>query len=474
VVSSVDGLVSGLSTSSMIQQMMQVEAAPQTKLKSKVETAQTAVTAYQTINSKLKAAKSAADNLGRIDTWRTMKAESSSESVKATGGSGFNGMAGSITFDVKSVARTQSTVLRVDTAADNVLPSSFDIKIGTNDGTGVASPTATHTITLDGTPPPAPTAENLAAAINSKDIGIRAYVVKTNGNEGVLQLTGSKPGAENGFELVGFGGLGLTDPNTGVPTDPATTVATDAVIEVNPDGGATAYQVTSSTNTFNGVMPGISLTVSKLEEDVTVDSTVDVDAISGKFQAFVDATNEALKEIKTQTSYDAETRKGSPLTGDFTIRQMTNALLGEISNGLTVKRTLDDDGKVVTEPFDFGSEGPSLSRLGISLGQDGLLEYNDSKFRETFNEDSALAQEAGMVFGGNLKILANKQSGTVTDVITGRKTEIESLNGQISNWDVRLLSRREALQRQYAALETALGKLNNQSSWLSGQIASLG
>jgi flagellar hook-associated protein 2 len=474
VVSSVDGLVSGLSTSSMIQQMMQVEAAPQTKLKTKVETAQTAVTAYQTINSKLKAAKSAADAIGRLDTWRTMKAESSSESVKATGGSGFNGMAGSITFDVKSVARAQSTVLRVDTTANNVLPSTFDIKIGTNDGTGVASPTATHTITLDGTPPPAPTAENLAAAINKKDIGIRAYVVKTSGNEGVLQLTGSKSGAENGFELVGFGGLGLTDPNTGVASDPATTVATDAMIEVNPDGGATSYQVKSNTNVFNGVMPGVSLTVSKIEDDVTVDSTVDVDAISAKFQAFVDATNEALKEIKTQTAFDPETRKGSPLTGDFTIRQMTNELLGEISNGLTVKRTVDDKGTVTTQPFDFGAKGPSLSRLGISLGRDGLLEFKDSKFRETFAEDPALAQEAGMVFGGNVKILNNKQSNTVTDVITGRKTEIESLNGQIENWDVRLLSRRNALQRQYAALETALGKLNNQSSWLSGQIASLG
>jgi len=35
------------------------------------------------------------------------------------------------------------------------------------------------------------------------------------------------------------------------------------------------------------------------------------------------------------------------------------------------------------------------------------------------------------------------------------------------------LSRRSTLQTQYADLETALGKLKDQSSWLSSQIAGL-
>ncbi|GAA4932205.1 flagellar filament capping protein FliD [Actinoplanes utahensis] len=448
---------------------MQVEAAPQTKLKNKVETAQTTVTSYQAINTKLAAAETAGKAIGRLETWRTMKTKSSSESVTATSG-GLSAMAGNVKFDVKSVARPQTTVLRVDTTADNALPPSFDIKIGKNDGTGVADPSATHTITLSGDPMPTPTPDNLAAAINSADIGIRAYVVKTGENVGMLQLTGAKAGAENGFELVGFEGLGLPDPETGLTTDPATTVASNAVLKMNPDAGSAAYEVTSDSNTFTGLMPGVTVTVSKEENGVTVDATTDVDAIAAKFKAFVDATNEALTEIKTQTAYDPETRKGSPLTGDFTIRQMSQALLSEISTGLTSKKSLDADGKVVSEPFDFGADGPSLSRLGIKIGEGGLLEFKESAFKETYTKDPALAGEAGMAFGSNMGILTNRQQKTVKSVVEGRKTEIETLNDQVSNWDIRLASRRQALQRQYAALETALGKLQNQSSWLSGQL----
>ncbi len=47
------------------------------------------------------------------------------------------------------------------------------------------------------------------------------------------------------------------------------------------------------------------------------------------------------------------------------------------------------------------------------------------------------------------------------------------MNDDIADWDVRLEQRRTSLERQYGALEVALGKLQSQSSWLAGQISSL-
>ena len=43
----------------------------------------------------------------------------------------------------------------------------------------------------------------------------------------------------------------------------------------------------------------------------------------------------------------------------------------------------------------------------------------------------------------------------------------------IADWDVRLGLRKDALTRQFSALEVSLGKMQNQASWLSGQIAQL-
>ena len=64
-------------------------------------------------------------------------------------------------------------------------------------------------------------------------------------------------------------------------------------------------------------------------------------------------------------------------------------------------------------------------------------------------------------------------TGSITTAISGRKTRISQLNDQISNWDVRLAAREATLRAQFATMETALGKLKDQSSWLAGQLASL-
>jgi flagellar hook-associated protein 2 len=61
----------------------------------------------------------------------------------------------------------------------------------------------------------------------------------------------------------------------------------------------------------------------------------------------------------------------------------------------------------------------------------------------------------------------------LTTAIQSRNSQVKELNDRISDWDVRLDARQNALQRQYSALEVALGKLKNQSTWLAGQLAGL-
>lgn len=64
-------------------------------------------------------------------------------------------------------------------------------------------------------------------------------------------------------------------------------------------------------------------------------------------------------------------------------------------------------------------------------------------------------------------------TGSITTAISGRQQRITEIDGRISDWDVRLASREATMRRQFAAMETALGKLRDQSNWLAGQLASL-
>ena len=455
--SSVDGLVSGLSTSSMISQLMQVEAAPQTRLKSKVNTAQTVVASYQSVNSRLSSLKGAGDALSQLSSWRAIKATSTSATVTATAVAGTAGTAGTTTFNVTALAKSQISTAKVDTTGDVTSGDTITVTIGPLDGSlkadGVTPNDTTYTIDVSADK----SAKGIADALNAKGIGVKAAVVTTGGAQNILQFSGTKTGSDFKFSIDGF------DPGVSNVAE-----AGNAQLQIGGGEDQGGYNVSSSSNTFTGLMPGVTMTVSKLENDVTVTATQDVDGLADKFQALVDAANNTLAEIGNQTAYDASTNRGSPLTGDFSVRNMAQKILSTVSQGLTF-----DDPKSTTTPkaqIKFGS----LSQFGVQLNRTGQLSFDAEKFKAQYAADPSAIQQAGIALGDTFESLADKQTTNITSVITGRNNEIDSLNSQISNWDIRLATKREALQKRYSDLEVSLGTLKNQSSWLAGQIAGLG
>jgi flagellar hook-associated protein 2 len=465
-----------MDTTNMIKQLMQVEAAPQTRLKTKVATAQTAVSSYQSVNSKVSAVKTAADSLSQLSTWRSIKATSSSSTVTATASTNLNSATGSLTFDVTSLAAKQRTTMPVTTFADGdgdgkldttpvaitsatsitVTPGSYD-----TDGNFTASgDPKTIDISAD------QSATGIAKAINAAGAGATAFVMPTSSSTGVLQITGSKTGAGNGFKIDGLDGTGTGG------ASPATAAGSSATLQMTGGDGST-YSVNSDTNTFTGLMAGVTITVSKQETGVTIDANSDLSAISNQFQALVDSANAALSEIGDQTAYDASTKQGSPLTGDFSVRNMQQQILSAVSQGLSYPDptfTADPAHPEITaSKINFGS----LKQFGIQLDETGKLTFDSSAFTAAYNADPTKIQQAGIALGDQFESLSGTMATNLTSVITGRNNEIDSLNTQISDWDVRLSAKQQALQKQYSDLEVALGKLKDQSTWLSGQLAGL-
>jgi flagellar hook-associated protein 2 len=440
--STVDGLVSGMDTTSMIASMMQIESQPKTMLQAKVKTAQTSVSSYQSVNSKLSALKSAADDLGQLSTWRAIKPTVSSTSVTATATGGTSTATGSLTFDVTGLAKVQADTARVASTGDITTADSIQVSIG-----GAAA--VTVDIHAD------KTAAGVASAINNAGLAVKTSVVATAAGDSVLHFNGTKTGDANYFSITGL---------DGVTIKPGTAAANASLhVSVGTGDPADDYDLTSTTNTFSGLMSGVSLTVSKVESGVTLDSAPDVAGMANKFKALVDAANATLSEVSKQTAYDSANKIRSPLTGDFMVRQLSQSILSNVSSGLSYT---DGTGAVVK----FGS----LNQLGIQLDKTGQLSFDAAKFTAAYNADPSSIKAAGVALGDSFETLAGKQGDNVTRAVTSRTSQVDSLNGQIDDWDVRLTARKEALQRTYSTLESSLGKLKNQSTWLSGQIASLG
>jgi flagellar hook-associated protein 2 len=87
----------------------------------------------------------------------------------------------------------------------------------------------------------------------------------------------------------------------------------------------------------------------------------------------------------------------------------------------------------------------------------------------TFTYAPGAAQRLNMMASG----ATDFATGSITNAINSENSLIKDLTDQISDWDQRLQQKQDMLQTQFANLETALGQLKDQSSWLSGQLASL-
>ncbi|GAA1822958.1 flagellar filament capping protein FliD [Luedemannella flava] len=424
--SSVDGLISGLSTSALISQLMQVEAAPQTQLKTKVSNEQKVVAAYQSINTKLAALQKAAEDLSAKTTWSSVKATSSSDAVTASAANG--AVTGNATFNVTSLARGQVSTAVVAGTGSVVAGGSLTVTIGSGDP-------VTIDVSAD------PSAAGVAKAINAKGLDLKAAVITTSTGDTVLQLTSTKTGTANAFTVTGLD----------APVKNAVT-AVDARVEVG-DPATGGYAVTSSSNTFTNLMSGVTLTVKRVENDVTVDVSADADAIAAKTQAFVDAANNALKEISKQSAWSQGGTTNGPLVGDYMVRELTDRVLGTVSSGLA----------------GYGS----FKQVGVQLDRDGNLKFDKDAFAKAYAADPAAAERGAAGLGAAMTTMAETAQKNVTSSTQSRNKLVDNLNDQIAAWDVRLTARQTALQKQFSNLEVALGKLQSQSSWLSGQLAGL-
>jgi flagellar hook-associated protein 2 len=450
VATTVDGLISGLDTTGIISQLMQLQAVPQTRLKTSLSSEQAALSALQSINTRFSGLQTAAEKLQQASTWGAAKASSSAASVTATAGSG--ALAGSVTFSVTQLAAAQSSISGqtfsslTDTAA--ISDTAFELHLGS----GASATTVAVNAPADGS------LQSLVNAINgTQGAGVRAAAVQVSPGQFRLQLTGASTGAANTFSLTGTGGAPLTSLSFSDVTS-----ARDAVLHVgDPAGG---YDITSASNTIEGVLPGVTLKVTSKASDVTINVDTDTDAIASAVQGLVDAANLALTGIQNVSSQgvvgsDGKRSGAGALAGDSLMRQLTSQILSKVTAGVG---------------------GQSLSTVGIGVNKDGILTFDKSKFTTALAEDPVATQSklttattGGTGFADVMQSFASAtggSTGTIAGAINGRQSSINDLTDRIADWDVRLASRKDALQRQYSALEIALGKLKSQSTWLAGQI----
>lgn len=436
---SISGLASGLDTATIINQLMQLEKAPQDRLKTRISSEKLVLSSLQALNKTAAGLATKAEALAKESAWQPLTATSSTTSIGVSTTSSASPR--SLTVTVTSVAAThQLGFTDAHGLSDVVTGASTKVVLNRYDGTPVELETTTGTL------------QGLVDAINqpANATGLSATVVKQADGGYRLLVESTKTGAAEDFDLTALDGSALLG---------GATVRAGSNATISLGAGITA---TSATSTFADVVPGTTITLGAAATVGTVSTITvarDTGGMSAKVKDLVDSMNNLLGEIDVKAAAGGAGKTAGPLSGDGAVRQLRTALLDAI-------RT---DG------------GTSLASYGIQVTRTGRLELDEARFKAAYAADpvgtSEMFTSASDGFAARVAEVAKGASdpdeGALTAAVTGRQSGIDRMEDSVEEWDRRLTLRRTALERQFTALETALQQMSSQSTWLAGQLAGL-
>lgn len=264
------------------------------------------------------------------------------------------------------------------------------------------------------------TLEDAAKAINATaDLGVQATLVRSNGQVNLV-LTSAESGAANAFAIS------LSPDSSGTTTD--LSGAADARIRMGGSYGVGGIELTSSSNTFDNVIDGVSLSVNKVHKDgdpaLTLTIDQDKSATKGKAQSFVDAFNALMTSFDSLTASGSDSSARGALAGDSSVR----AIEGRLN---TLLRT------------DFG--GNSLINFGISADRNGKLTIDTARFEAAVAKDPA-GFEALFTGKDNLLDSIDKTVASYTSTTNGMlKNRMDTLDMNLRRTNEQF----DKLQQQY-------------------------
>jgi len=435
----------------ILNAIMQQASQPLTTLQTHQTALQSQVTNFSTLNAKVSALQSAAKKLSGAESLSAFAAHSSDPTAVAVSSTSA-ATAGAYDIVVNELARAQvtaSTSVAPD-ATTTIVASGGTLTIG-GVAVNIAGP-----VTL----------QQLTQTINqTANIGVHAAAVRTGAASYKLVLTGNLTGAANAFTIDNAlsGGTGVTFADTDSdnvsgdsPADNAVN-ATDASILVNN------IPVTGTSNTFEDVIPGVTVTAYTKDaaKTIHIDVAADSSALSAGVEQFVTAYNDIVKFLGDQRASAAKGDQSS-IGRDPLLRQLSGSLRSELlgAHGAgTVQR---------------------LSEIGVEFTSTGTLEINSVLFDDAIaanpDEVRALMGGTGGVFPGVTGLLTSysASNGFIPSIKDRLNQQIKAMDNQIQAMQARLALQREALQRDFIEADRAMSRLKSQATSLASFGAEFG
>ncbi|MCE1245872.1 MAG: flagellar filament capping protein FliD [Firmicutes bacterium] len=448
----VGGLVSGLSTDSIVSQLMDIEKKPITNLENKKTDLTSKLTAWRSFNTRFQAFTTAVDDLTDADNFKGGSATSSNSDLINVSTSGAV-VSGSYTVTVKSLAQTnQISSQGYSSSSSSLGTGTFTIKVGS---------ASFEPITLDSTNN---SLNGLKEKINSGSYGVTASIINTGGDtpQYKLVLTSNTSGSKGAIEISNTLSGGVS------PTFSTIQEGTDAHIVLGKSGtSSSAIDIYSSSNSVTDVVPGVTLDLKGVDTSEEVSITVSQSTKSAKaaINSFIEQFNNLADYFDDQFYYDSATEKTGTLFSDSTLISTKSQLYS-----------------MVTSTYGTGSSISDLSKMGITLDKSGKLAITDSDALDKALDDNMsdtvkFFTDSENGFATKLNTFVESANDTTKGIFTTTEdyynSEIEDIDNQITAKNSYLEKVEARYYEKFSALEAAMAKLKSQGDYLSQQISAM-
>ncbi|HDS0947515.1 TPA: flagellar filament capping protein FliD [Stenotrophomonas maltophilia] len=462
------GIGSGLNISDMVSQLVAADRKPadnalnlqQSKAKMQLSSVGTVTSAFDKLKTALTALKAStafdtrtvtATKGGTNNTDDILTASVALYDVGTTKAAASNG---THAIEVKSLATAHKLI------ADTSVPKTQTFAAGTLTLTvGVGDKAKTMNVAVE-EGDTLTTVRNKIDAAGRKE-GVQATLISSGDNQ-YLSIAQEKTGAANAIKLEYAGSdPGLTSL---VGSLKQNTAAADATLTI--DG----VEVVSASNTVADAVPGLTLNL-KMVGKSTVTISTDTTAATKVMQEFVTAYNAALAAINTETAYDAKTKEASSLTGDAQMRGAMSQLRAQMGS---ILKDLSAEG---LDPKTLGLQTRGFPNADGSLVLDttkfaAALANQPEKIRQAITGDTGGAGKLYSMVDGYVSTTVGKEGAFVSRTNSLNKT-LTDIDKRRKDLDTRMEGVAERYKKQFLALDSLMGKLQQSSSALSQQLAQL-
>src|SRR5271155_4536341 len=403
----VSGVLSSDQITSLIQQASTGFQAPATALQAQEKPIEAQISDLGKAQSALASLQSALAGLAEVQTLAQRSVTTSPTGVVNAAVTN-DAPAGTYGLSKIQLAQAESLISSgVASASASLGAGSLTIQVGSGSGVTVNIASGQDNLT------------DIAEAADQANAGVQATVVY-DGSSYHLALTSNATGKTAAFTVSGSGGL------AGFSYHPGASGLTEIQAAANASFSLNGLAITSGSNTINGVIPGLTLTLAASgSATVTVSQTVD--ALDKAANGLVSALNDVLGTINQYASYSPTSGAG-PLLGNVGVQIVRSDLLEAITSPA-------DAGFAQNTPYN------SLSAVGFSITSDGTVTLDDAKFQSAAQSNyaavAALLGSAAVADNPNVSVQStgSAQPGSYTiDVATNAAGSVTgSVNGEAAS-----------------------------------------